>query len=209
MNLRNFLLSLFLLSMFSAKLMAQFPACEDLEVTYIELNESRDTLTVRVLNTCDTCQQHVYTGLIAYDESGDTLAVNEGLGTKANPVNNSTETYKLVNVKSFEKRDIFRIEMYQLCDTLPINNAALSLEQYTALDIAIVVFPNPSKGHIGISYPEKMIVSGVNIIDSNGRTLKVFEGKIRNLDVREMYSGVYALIFLTRYGPLTKRLVIH
>jgi cbb3-type cytochrome oxidase cytochrome c subunit len=43
-----------------------FPSCEDLKITEMRFDTTSeiDTMFITVYNDCDTCHQHVYTGLL-------------------------------------------------------------------------------------------------------------------------------------------------
>jgi len=96
----------------------RFPDCRDLEVTNMcfGLNGS-DTLFVTVRNNCDTCEQNVYTGLIAYLNE-DAVAVEDELYAKPSPYNNDEFEYTLLTNSQFVLSDSLRFEMVSLCDTI-------------------------------------------------------------------------------------------
>ncbi len=102
-------LSLILLFSISDNIYSQswrFPDCNDLSVTKIEfIDTQHDTLLVSVFNECDTCYQHVYTGLMAY-QNNDTLAIDKELLSRPSPPNNSELNYYLIAQKNFEVNDI-------------------------------------------------------------------------------------------------------
>ncbi len=95
-----------------------FPSCEDLKVTEMIFNDSgRDSLYITVFNDCDTCDTHIYTGLIV-KAIEDTLAIDELMTSERTPENNSYRTYTLNVLKNFELVDTFKIEMYLICDSV-------------------------------------------------------------------------------------------
>jgi len=112
----------------------RFPDCRDLEVTEINFINI-DTMLVTVYNHCDTCDQHVYTGLIAYLNE-DTVAIEDVLGSKPNPANNDEYTYTLLPQKPFQISNDLWFEMaYGLCDSLKFaDNLVIHIPPYIILN---------------------------------------------------------------------------
>jgi len=97
----------------------RFPDCRDLEITNMQYNSiAADTLFVTVKNNCDTCNQHVYTGLSAYLNE-DIVALEDIIYSKPSPENNAEYIYTLLTNQPFELSTKLRFEMVAgLCDTI-------------------------------------------------------------------------------------------
>lgn len=96
----------------------RFPDCRDLEIANIEFGlTGSDTIFIDVRNNCDSCEQHVYTGLIAY-LNDETVAVEDILYSKPSPENNNNFRYTLLTEKPFEISNELRVEMVLLCDSI-------------------------------------------------------------------------------------------
>jgi len=119
-----FLLLFIALIIISTKIYPQrHPDCSDLEVTHIEFtNNNHDTLLVTIYNSCDSCVQHAYTGIIAYRKS-DTLALTSPcLTCRLSPLNNDEQDYYVTTKTNFEISEIDKIEMVYVCDSIPFSS---------------------------------------------------------------------------------------
>jgi len=129
----------------------RFPDCRDLEVSKINFINT-DTLLVTVYNNCDTCDQHVYTGLIAFINE-DTVAIEDILGSKPNPANNNEYTYTLLPQKPFQISNNLWFEMaYGLCDSLKFAaDLVINIPPHIVLqEERITVNPNLSCNELNI-----------------------------------------------------------
>lgn len=100
----------------------RFPSCGELELIEMERPESSfsigDTLKAVVRNTCKSCEQAVYTGLLAYSGQ-DTLAIDiEGFAGNITPDNGQIREYQLRVLKEFNLRDVTRVEIAGICKSI-------------------------------------------------------------------------------------------
>lgn len=58
----------------------------------------------------------------------------------------------------------------------------------------IVLFPNPSYDFIEISGMENISFEG-NILDNTGRVVRTFKAKESNIDISDLTSGLYHIVF--------------
>lgn len=187
----------------------RFPDCRDLEITKVVWSEnSTDTLLVKVFNHCDTCETHVYTGLIGY-QGGDTLAINEVLGSKPTPSNNDDLEYVLFKVRDFEISDDIRFEMvWGICDTIPYAaNVILDVET-TKDDIEIELYPNPTQDILHFKIPVDLTIHSIKLLDMQGRKLLEFDKNARQLDTKNYGNGVYIITMDTDKGVFARKVNI-
>jgi hypothetical protein len=104
---------------------SMFPSCDQLEIIELSflnaqfVGDRSDTLQVKIRNNCKSCTQYVYTGLIAYADQ-DTLAIDVLFTSQLSPVNGESREYLLKATNPFETKDITRLEMYQVCDSISL-----------------------------------------------------------------------------------------
>lgn len=167
----------------------RIPDCRDLEVTSINIDNPNKTARVDVYNNCNTCMQHVYTGLIVYGEK-DTLAISKLLFGEKNPDNKSTESYDLITTKSFTIADITKIEMVAgICDSITISNVVLKVESNKS--VKFTVFPNPTKDWITIRTTVPFKTLQLEIFDTQGRSIKQLESTSPNIFIGDVLPGIY------------------
>jgi hypothetical protein len=83
--------------------------CNDLRLVRLDVpNEMTigDTIVGRVHNTCKSCVQAVYTGLIIYSDEGDTLAMDTQISVRRTPEDGKSFDYEMEILKSFELNEI-------------------------------------------------------------------------------------------------------
>lgn len=97
----------------------RFPSCKELEL--VELSRSSfsegETFKASVLNTCLSCEQSVYTGLMAFSGE-DTLAIDTAYMGELTPENGKTRQYRLKVLRHFETDQITRMQMIGICDSI-------------------------------------------------------------------------------------------
>lgn len=198
-------LILSLLAIFSAS--AQFPKCNDMEVQQIRLNSTSDTLIITVYNDCVDCWQHVYTGLLAFNGSGDTIAINEQLDTKISPSNKDINTYYLIDLKSTNLNEITRIMMNHICDSVPVANTALGIDQ--DLDLSISLYPNPARTIITINKANNLLISDIQVRSIDGKKVYMAALNSQNqIAIDDLVSGMYLITFNTNRGLISKKVVV-
>lgn len=65
---------------------------------------------------------------------------------------------------------------------------------YDNQTLNIVLFPNPSDDFIEISGMENITSEG-NILDNTGRVVRTFKAKESNIDISDLTSGLYHIVF--------------
>jgi|GEM_PF-2391961 len=186
----------------------RFPDCRDLFITKVEVPTSaEDKLYITVTSQCDTCQQHVYTGLRVYLRA-DTLAVEDVLFSKPSPGNNDSHRYALTVQNLFEFTESLRVEMVAgLCDSLSFDTDWITPTKEISKLTAVKVFPNPSNGPFQIRTTAPVEVKGVFLYDSSGRILRRWTYLPSEVDMQKETSGVFWLLVDTNRGIVRQRLI--
>lgn len=200
-----FILLLFFFSIFETSSQNwRFPDCRDLSITKIGFDSTMDTLSVTVLNSCDTCVQHVYTGLIAFNKH-DTIAIDKNLWRAQSPKNNSENTYKLLIQQPFEIADIYRIKMVGgLCDSIPFQGDPLSLSHLEPIEKDFTIYPNPSSESIQFKHSANLKIHSIRISNLSGKTVKFIENNISQVSIRDLPDGVYFASLQTTHKLFVK-----
>ena len=72
----------------------------------------------------------------------------------------------------------------------------------------ILVYPNPVKNVVSLSSTSDALISGVEIVDVNGRTVKSVAGEASTqINVSDLSSGVYFMNIRSDKGTATKKIV--
>jgi len=205
--------SAMLLLLLSAHLIAaqnwRYPDCRDLEITTIEMpTAGSNELFITVFNHCDTCAQHVYTGLMAF-RGGDTLATEEWLFSKPSPDNKMDYRYKLLVDEPFEFAEDIRVEMVgEICDSIAYSPALISAIPSRSLSKLVQVYPNPTADFIKIIPAKDLMLDETRFVDINGRTLKEWTILPEEISLEQWTTGVYWLIITSNKGQLVKKVVL-
>lgn len=205
------IVTLFLAFFIATDLGAQswrFPDCRDLFITKVEVPISiGDKLYITVASQCDTCHQHVYTGLMVYSGM-DTLAVEDGLYSKPSPDNNAIYRYALDIRNSFPFDESLRVEMVGgLCDSLSFATDWVTSVQERLDQSSIIVFPNPSRGSFEVRMTENSRVKTTKLYDSVGRLIGDWTYLPRIIDLPGEAKGIFWLNILTAQGQVRRKLV--
>lgn len=184
----------------------RFPNCTDLEVSQININNLTETVQIDIYNHCDTCMQHVYTGLIVFGEN-DTLARSQELFSGRSPDNKSTESYTLISNKAFMISDITKIQMVAgICDSIPLKEAILGIQGKESH--GFTVFPNPASEWLFFKNIAPTETFQLTIFDARGRTVKHLEFTSPKVFIGDVPPGIYFLSIKAQNLVLHKRLVI-
>lgn len=186
----------------------RFPDCRDLFITKVEVPISaEDKLYITVTSQCDTCQQHVYTGLRVH-LGADTLAVEDLLFSKPSPDNNAAHRYALTVQSPFEFSESLRVEMVAgLCDSLSFGTDWITSTEEVPKLTAVKVFPNPSNGPFQIRMTAEVEVKAAFLYDSGGRILQQWAYLPSELNLEKEASGVFWLLVDTNKGIVRQRLI--
>ncbi|WP_452230925.1 MULTISPECIES: T9SS type A sorting domain-containing protein [unclassified Lacinutrix] len=85
-----------------------------------------------------------------------------------------------------------------------INFSTLSLEDHTAIENELVVYPNPTSEYLNIA--TKHQIEQVEIFDLLGKKARTTKAKL--IDVSTFQKGIYLVTITTKKGQITKRIVI-
>lgn len=186
----------------------RFPDCRDLFITKVEIPVSiEDKLYITVASQCDTCHQHVYTGLMVYSGS-DTLAVEDVLYSKPSPDNNAVHRYTLDILSPFSFNESLRVEMVGgLCDSLSFAADWITSVEESFDQSSVTVFPNPSQGGFQVRMMETSRVKATKLYDSAGRLLRDWTYLPRIIDPPGEAKGIFWLYILTAKGQVRRKLV--
>ncbi|MGE5862765.1 MAG: T9SS type A sorting domain-containing protein [Nitrososphaerales archaeon] len=200
----------------------RFPDCNDLAVTKIEfVDPQHDTLLISVYNECDSCVQHVYTGLIAY-ENDDTIAVDEFLSGRSSPPNNGQLNYTLITKKYFEIEDIDRIQMaFGLCDSLHFSSLIdVDIDNWKIKNPSSFLlfqnYPNPFNPATKIDFhiPKASYIT-LRVFDCLGNEIETLlnEYKIKGsysvkFDASHLSSGLYFYQMIADEFTSTKQMLL-
>lgn len=88
----------------------------------------------------------------------------------------------------------------EIVDQLSVKNN--SNEKYP-----LTVYPNPTKDKIFIDAASGLQVKSIDLYDIQGQALKSFRGKVKQLDLENLETGVYFIKIKTSRGLLTKRII--
>ncbi|WNJ20180.1 T9SS type A sorting domain-containing protein [Pontibacter sp. G13] len=204
-----FLILPFLLTL-ACHAQTRFPNCGELTVTEINFT-SDSTLSVTVYNDCDTCYQHVYTGLEIYDESDSLIAESTIPNSSPSPLGKDDHTYEMISDQAFTLANIRRIVMTdQLCDSMTIDlNSSLGLgDDFADNRINLEIYPNPASGQVHLLNPDQHLISKATVFNLQGQNLGTIRPIAESLSVRHLPAGTYLLVLDLRTTQLIKRLTI-
>ena len=77
-------------------------------------------------------------------------------------------------------------------------NFPLSATSFNGKEITI--YPNPTSDYLSISNSENVNISNMNIIDTNGKTIKKVTSNFTKIDVSNLSAGMYILSIETKEG---------
>jgi CubicO group peptidase (beta-lactamase class C family) len=82
-------------------------------------------------------------------------------------------------------------------------------EQKNDNDISMEVYPNPASDHINIILPEKQDISTIEIIDLNGRIVRIIQlnSSQATLDVSDLPSGMYIIQATASTEMITRKIM--
>lgn len=202
-----------LLLLLSAHLIAaqnwRYPDCRDLEITTIEMpTAGSNELFITVFNHCDTCSQHVYTGLMAFRGS-DTLATEDLLFSKPSPENKMDYRYKLLVDEPFEFTEDIRVEMVgQICDSIAYAPALTSAVAAPNWSAKVQVFPNPTTDFLQLAVGQGLTIRNLKLIDIYGRLIEGWDELPDKIRLQERAAGVYWLKMQSNRGLITKQIIV-
>ena len=186
----------------------RFPDCRDLYITKVEVPISaEDKLYITIASQCDTCQQHVYTGLRVH-LGADTLAVEDVLFSKPSPDNNASHRYTLTVQSPFEFTESLRVEMVAgICDSLSFAPDWITPTDDLPKALEIQVFPNPSQGQFRVRAKDAPRVKTTRLYDATGRLVRRWTHLPEKIDLQGEVRGIFWLHVLTDKGEVRRKLV--
>ncbi len=190
----------------------RFPKCSELIVTKIS---NFDSLLITVQNNCNSCSQHVYTGLTVFSKN-DTIAKDIWPFSNPNPKNDSVYEYQLIKNQDFEISKITNITMNGLCDSIQYDPAIVDLLNTKTTN---EITSKPGKSGVNISVSEKSLrvwfeyeiqVGRINIFDTNGKNLaqSIITNKNIILNLPKETSGLIYINFQMEKNEFLKKVLI-
>lgn len=92
-------------------------------------------------------------------------------------------------------------------DELQFHYAPLSTEK-NQLKANFKIFPNPAKDIINVTYQDNLEITGIQLLDTSGKVVKIYRSTNRELDVSGMSSGIYLLNIQTNQGSINEKIWI-
>lgn len=99
------------------------------------------------------------------------------------------------------------------------NNGGILIDSFVATSTAgtndflaaqLSIYPNPATNVINVSNADNILVSGIEIVDLNGRTVKTakFDGVTEaQINISDLSAGMYMMTVSSDQGTLTKKIV--
>lgn len=183
----------------------RFPSCDDLVVEAIRIEPEQMQVSMDVYNRCDTCLQHVYTGIVFFHHT-DTLAASRSLFSDVSPANNSTHTYLLEMRRTFTLSEVSRMAMVGgVCDSLQfslLNSPDVSVQQ------TITVYPNPVKDKLYLSPATGQVITGATVLNLSGTPLTYHASAVSSIRFSTLPQGLYLLRLETTHATIVHKIQV-
>lgn len=144
-----------------------------------------------------------------YDNNGTptSVSINGGVPARDSMVFTVPSALVKYNVLLIadEQASASKLSAYQAADTVVVNFVEyVGLNENTALNNLVKVFPVPSSGKVSVLLPADITDAQIEVLDIMGRKVLATNEEHFNIDTK----GVYIVRVLTNKGIATKRVVI-
>ena len=94
------------------------------------------------------------------------------------------------------------------CNSTTEVNCVVGNENVGELERLISISPNPASGNIRLDIPQVFKIQNINILNSVGKVIQVFEEYNGVIDVSSLAAGMYYMRLNVDNQMVTKKLII-